>query len=66
MVACNSIGLRLGLQKPVITHQITNMVYDMTFVPEDRFDLVAGLTPFALLTLSPEEATHTTDALRLW
>ena len=42
------------------------MVHDMTFIPEDRFDLVAGLTPFALPTLSPEEATHTTDALRIW
>ena len=50
MVACNSIALRLGLQKPVIAHQIANMVYNMMFVPEDRFDLVAGLTPFALPT----------------
>ena len=66
MVACDSIAARLKLQRPVVTHQIANMVYDMAFVPDDRLDLVAGLTPFALPTLTPEETAQTNDALRLW
>ena len=60
------MATKLGLESPVITHHIANMVCDVAFVAHDRADLLSGYSPFLFPTLSATEAQHLVSKLCVW
>ena len=65
-VACRNVAANLGVEPPIITHDIANRVYDLAFVPDDRLDLLGGLSIWLFPVLTPAETSTLLNNVRLW
>ena len=65
-IACNTMVKRLGLESPVITYHIDNMVCDIVFAAHDRANLLIGYLPFLFLTLTATKAQSLFDNICVW
>ena len=59
-------GKKLGLEAPVITHHISNMVCNVAFVAHDRSELLSGYSPFLFPKLTKTEAQQLVSDLCMW
>ena len=62
-VACNTMTKNLGLELPIITHHVANMVCDVAFVAHNCDGLLSGSSPFLFPTLASTEAQRLLDDL---
>ena len=65
-VACCNVAANLGVEPPIITHDIANRVHDLAFVPDDRLDLLGGLSIWLFPVLTPAETATLLNKVRLW
>ena len=65
-VACENEALQRSVTAPIITHAIANTIYDITFTPADRLNLLDGLSPWLFPARTPEEETTLRQESNLW
>ena len=57
---------KLGLEAPVITHHIANMVYGVAFVAHNQADLLSSYSPFLFPNLTATEAQQLVSDPQMW
>ena len=65
-VACDTMARKLGLESPIITHHIANIVYDVVFVAHNRSDVLSSYSPFLFPALTAMEAQELVCDMRVW
>ena len=65
-VACDNMATKLGLEVPVITQHIANMVCNVAILAHNRTNLLSGYSPFLFPNLTATEAQQLVSNLQVW